>query len=245
MRQFAHTAPDEVHWWAGFDPSEHGLPVDRLTTHDESAWFGPQFGAADTAGKPRGADVLRWLTTLAEQLGVQVVRGSVVELCREGPEIVGVLVEDESSATSTRRYALRADAYVLAGGSPGGRMFRSTNARIDHSPQELAYRAGLELTRRVVVHVPYPGELRHRRQPANRLHGNRRAEYRRSHGWSRSRSRTVAVVSSGTFCAKVPRSGLASTATIRSPRSDARVAPNPAVTVVFPTPPFKLRTAIL
>ena len=47
---------------------------------------------------------------------------------------------------------------------------------------------------------------------------------------SRSRCRTVAGVSSGTFWLSVPRSGLASTATTRSPRIDANVAPSVAVT---------------
>ena len=46
---------------------------------------------------------------------------------------------------------------------------------------------------------------------------------------SRSRCRTVAGVSSGTFWLRVPRSGLASTATTRSPRIDENVAPSVAV----------------
>jgi len=62
---------------------------------------------------------------------------------------------------------------------------------------------------------------------------------------SRSRWRTVAVVSSGIFCASVPRSGLASTAITRSPRSEANVEPRVVVVVVLPTPPFRLSMAIL
>ena len=61
---------------------------------------------------------------------------------------------------------------------------------------------------------------------------------------SRSRCRTVAGVSSGTFWLSVPRSGLASTATTRSPRAFANVAPSDAVIVVLPTPPFCDNTAI-
>ena len=53
---------------------------------------------------------------------------------------------------------------------------------------------------------------------------------------SRSRCRTVAVVSSGTFWLSVPRSGLASTATTRSPRREANVEPSVTVAVVLPTP---------
>jgi transposase len=48
---------------------------------------------------------------------------------------------------------------------------------------------------------------------------------------SASRSRTVAVVSRGTFSTRFPRSGLASRAITRSPRSAANVDPNPAVVV--------------
>jgi hypothetical protein len=62
---------------------------------------------------------------------------------------------------------------------------------------------------------------------------------------SRSRWRTVAVVSSGIFCESVPRSGLASTATTRSPRRDANVEPSVVVTVVLPTPPLSDSIAIL
>lgn len=145
MRQFAHHAPREVHWWANFDPAAWGLNLPKLTSQDQSAWFGPQFGAADALGKPRGADVLRWFTSVAEELGIEIVRGDVVELYCTGGSVQGVLVE-EPGGEEARRYVVRADAYVLAGGSPGGRMFLSTNARIDHSSQELAYRAGLKLT---------------------------------------------------------------------------------------------------
>ena len=53
----------------------------------------------------------------------------------------------------------------------------------------------------------------------------------------------VAGVSSWTLSESVPRSGLASTAMTRSPRSEARVAPRPTVTVVLPTPPLRLSTA--
>ena len=55
----------------------------------------------------------------------------------------------------------------------------------------------------------------------------------------------MALVSSGIFWLSVPRSGLASTATTRSPRRDAKVAPSVAVMVVLPTPPFRLNIAIL
>jgi hypothetical protein len=58
-----------------------------------------------------------------------------------------------------------------------------------------------------------------------------------------SRSRMVAEVSSRTLSERVPRSGLPSTAMTRSPRSEARVAPSPTVTVVLPTPPLRLSTA--
>ncbi|CKR68614.1 Uncharacterised protein [Mycobacterium tuberculosis] len=54
----------------------------------------------------------------------------------------------------------------------------------------------------------------------------------------------MAGVSSGTFWLSVPRSGLASTATTRSPRRSAKVAPRVAVIVVLPTPPFNDNTAI-
>ena len=62
---------------------------------------------------------------------------------------------------------------------------------------------------------------------------------------SRSRWRTVAVVSSGIFWLSVPRSGLASTAITRSPRSDENVEPSVVVVVVLPTPPLRLSMAIL
>ena len=55
----------------------------------------------------------------------------------------------------------------------------------------------------------------------------------------------MALVSSGIFWLSVPRSGFASTATTRSPRSDAKVAPSVAVIVVLPTPPLRLSSAIL
>ena len=57
---------------------------------------------------------------------------------------------------------------------------------------------------------------------------------------SLSRSRTVAAVSSSTLSDSVPRSGLASTAMTRSPRTEASVAPRPTVVVVLPTPPLRL-----
>ena len=53
----------------------------------------------------------------------------------------------------------------------------------------------------------------------------------------------VAAVSSRTLSDSVPRSGLASTAITRSPRSVARVAPSPTAVVVLPTPPLRLSTA--
>jgi len=53
----------------------------------------------------------------------------------------------------------------------------------------------------------------------------------------------VAAVSSRSLSDRVPRSGLASTAMTRSPRSEASVAPSPTVIVVLPTPPFRLSTA--
>ncbi len=55
----------------------------------------------------------------------------------------------------------------------------------------------------------------------------------------------MALVSSGIFWLSVPRSGFASTATTRSPRSEANVAPSVAVIVVLPTPPLRLSSAIL
>src|SRR6266700_2499524 len=51
------------------------------------------------------------------------------------------------------------------------------------------------------------------------------------------------AVGGRTLSESVPRSGLASTAMTRSPRSDASKAPRPTVVVVFPTPPFRLITA--
>nr|CRL81116.1 hypothetical protein CPGR_04330 [Mycolicibacter nonchromogenicus] len=54
----------------------------------------------------------------------------------------------------------------------------------------------------------------------------------------------MAGVSIGTFWFSVPRSGLASTATTRSPRMEANVAPRVAVMVVLPTPPFSDSTAM-
>ena len=55
----------------------------------------------------------------------------------------------------------------------------------------------------------------------------------------------MAVVSSGIFWLSVPRSGLASTAITRSPRSEANVEPSVVVIVVLPTPPLRLSIAIL
>ena len=62
---------------------------------------------------------------------------------------------------------------------------------------------------------------------------------------SNKRSRTVERVSMGPRWARVPKSGLASNAITRSPRSEAKVTPSPTVTVVFPTPPFIDNTAML
>ena len=63
--------------------------------------------------------------------------------------------------------------------------------------------------------------------------------------WARSfsRSRIVADVSSRTLSDRVPRSGLASIAITRSPRSEASIDPRPTAVVVFPTPPLRLITA--
>ena len=62
---------------------------------------------------------------------------------------------------------------------------------------------------------------------------------------SSNTSRTVERTWSGPRCARVPKSGLASTAMTRSPRTAARVAPSPTVMVVLPTPPFCDSTAML
>ena len=45
-----------------------------------------------------------------------------------------------------------------------------------------------------------------------------------------------------TRCARFPASGLASTATTRSPRSVAKMLPSARVIVVLPTPPLRLIT---
>ena len=83
-------------------------------------------------------------------------------------------------------------------------------------------------------------------QPAGSLRGVRaHVAVAGDRGASRSRCRTVAVVSSGIFWLSVPRSGLASTAITRSPRSDANVEPSVVVVVVLPTPPFSDSIAIL
>ena len=71
------------------------------------------------------------------------------------------------------------------------------------------------------------------------------SEYLRMRFASRSRWRTVAVVSSGIFWDSVPRSGLASTAMTRSPRRLEKVEPSVVVVVVLPTPPLRLSIAIL
>ena len=52
----------------------------------------------------------------------------------------------------------------------------------------------------------------------------------------------VRLFGGATRCARLPASGLASTATTRSPRSDEKVLPSASVIVVLPTPPFLLIT---
>src|SRR5690606_31049768 len=71
----------------------------------------------------------------------------------------------------------------------------------------------------------------------------RMSAYREIVSFSLSRSRMVVGVSRCSLSDRVPRSGLASTASTRSPRSDARVEPRAAVVVVLPTPPLRESTA--
>jgi hypothetical protein len=70
----------------------------------------------------------------------------VVDLHREVDRVTGAVVALGAQRDTPRRVVISTDVYVLAGGSPGGRMFLSTNAKINHSPQELAYTAGFTLT---------------------------------------------------------------------------------------------------
>ena len=55
-------------------------------------------------------------------------------------------------------------------------------------------------------------------------------------------SRTVKRVDLLTRSARVPRSGLASIAMTRSSRERANAIPSKVLTVVFPTPPLRVRT---
>lgn len=133
MRLFAKDSIAELQFWA-----EVGLPKT-----DSPEWFGPQFGTPNASGEGRGASVLRTLKEKAKELGVTFIQGEAIGINKQGSSIEGIRVQKIAATSGIAE--LRADTYVLAGGSIGGNMFESTNKHIDFPPQLLAYEAGLNL----------------------------------------------------------------------------------------------------
>ena len=142
MTLFATTAIQETRFWRGFEPRAINVDHDPLPGTDLPSWFGPQLGSPNPTGYGHGASVIKWFEGLAIKLGVKFLSGTVVSLNRLSSSITSIDVKVDSERT----LRLTARNYVLAGGSIGGRMFESTNVKIQRSPQELAWEAGLGLT---------------------------------------------------------------------------------------------------
>jgi aspartate oxidase len=85
---------------------------------------------------------LAWFRAMNECVGVAFLHGTVVALKRDNSAITSATFEVGRSGNYSE---IHADAFVLAGGNPGGRMFDSTNAKIAYTPQELACDIGLPL----------------------------------------------------------------------------------------------------
>jgi glycine/D-amino acid oxidase-like deaminating enzyme len=131
MERFSELAQQETAFWIG-----RGMP-----SQDEPPWFGPQFGIAPRHGAGRGKWVLTFLRNMAAERGVRFHSAEVRELIMNGGRVEKVFARQEGASYQY----IAAESFVLAGGSLGGRLFHSSNKKIRHTPQELAYLAGIPL----------------------------------------------------------------------------------------------------
>ncbi len=132
MRLFGWMAVEEINFWQNYVSEKYG----SIPAEDRKEWFGPQWGGG------RGIHVLRFLHNVAEEVGVDFYSGEVNKILRNNQYIEGVSV----TGADGRTRHLSTENYILANGSIGGSMYESTNKKITHSSQELAYEAGLDLT---------------------------------------------------------------------------------------------------
>jgi aspartate oxidase len=132
MEAFVDLATVEVERWQA--------SPDFVQYNDKPEWFGPQWGAANRAGKGRGKSVLSWFQQRARDAGVSTIQGEVQHLENEDGHITRLVTEGPAGPTH-----IAAARYVLAAGSAGGSLFLSTNKDIAYSAQELAFNASIPL----------------------------------------------------------------------------------------------------
>lgn len=134
MQYFSDHIVEELQFWQTLHTYLPG--IQPLPFQNEQVWFGPQWGDG------KGIVVLKWLESVAQELGIHFIKGEVLSLKKSGSQIEKIQYFNE---VEQRLHSLYADLYVLAGGSVGGSLFNSTNKEIRHSSQELAFQAGLPL----------------------------------------------------------------------------------------------------
>ncbi|MBP6993960.1 hypothetical protein KBB12_01855 [Candidatus Woesebacteria bacterium] len=132
MGVFAETLIREISYW-------HKCEVPHS---DNPLWFGPQWGKPELHGVSKSHSLIEWFRNKASDLGVIFRSLEVIKLYREDSLITGVLAKDANS----KLFVLKADNYVLAGGSSTGLLFESTNRVIHYPPQLLAHDVGIPLS---------------------------------------------------------------------------------------------------
>lgn len=144
MLRFASVAERELREWQSFP--------DFVDVADQKNWFGPQWGkSTNKAGSGRGKSVLSWFKNLAKQEGVIFLEGEANRLNIDSGRVESINFSNQA----TGQGVIRADHFVLANGSIGGKMYSSTNRWIDKSAIELAFDAGLDIVDNT-LHMLHP-----------------------------------------------------------------------------------------
>lgn len=132
MAQFTGLAVQEMNYWQS--------QPDFMDSHDRPDWFGPQWGAANRAGKGRGRAVIDWFRQQAATEGIPIVAADIQDIDTSDGQVNYL-----SGKTKAGYEAFAGSDIVLAGGNACGRLFLSTNKDIANSVQELTFANGIPL----------------------------------------------------------------------------------------------------
>lgn len=130
---FSRYIVEEINFWEK-DIYKELKNVEKLETRYFPYWFGPQWAGGE------GRRVLEWLENIARGLGIERLKGELIDLSISDKKVEFLKIFD-----GTRFYLIRGDFFVLATGSSTGFLTASTNLKTNGSQVIVYYKKKLPL----------------------------------------------------------------------------------------------------